>query len=176
MGTLDLGGKHGRHRGYSSLVLPSLPSPPFLSCAEDCGGIPAWLEYPPTRLRHARGGGWRGCRSSLEGPGGRRGEADHVVPPPGAAGLAGLAAREPGKPVSPSPGGPAGLTGPARLGRVGSRAPTRDLTSGRVPKCSAPAVCDSGNSLLPLSFPASLLPTCRRFCGACLETSFIWAS
>lgn len=59
MGTLDLGGKHGRHRGYSSLVLPSLPSPPFLSYAEDCGGIPAWLEYPPTRLRHARGGGGR---------------------------------------------------------------------------------------------------------------------
>ncbi|CAO2589128.1 hypothetical protein LEMLEM_LOCUS5276 [Lemmus lemmus] len=26
---------------------------------EDCGGIPAWLEYPPTRLRHARGGGGR---------------------------------------------------------------------------------------------------------------------
>lgn len=61
-----------------------------------------------------------------------------MVPPLGAAGLAGLAAREPGKPVSPSPGGPAGLTGPARLGRVGSRAPTRDLTSGRVPKSSAP--------------------------------------
>lgn len=124
MGTLDLGGKHGRHCGYSLLVLPFLPSPPFLSNAEDCGGIPAWLEYPPTRLRHARGGGgmagvggdtglpWK----ALEGG---EGEADHVVPPPGAAGLAGLAAREPGKPVSPSPSGPAGLTGPARLGRVG---------------------------------------------------------
>lgn len=52
--------------GYNSLVpLSSLPSlfpfspPPSLLNAADCGGIPAWRERPPTRLRHARGGSGR---------------------------------------------------------------------------------------------------------------------
>lgn len=132
-GILDLGGKHLEccSCGYNSLVsLSSLPSlfplfspPPSLF---ECSGLrrnpnQAGAPTHATAAREGRereGGGWRGYRSSLEGPRGRRGEADHVAPPPGVAGLAGLDAREPGKPVAPSPCGSAGRTLTARLGRA----------------------------------------------------------
>lgn len=80
----------------SPLSFPLFSPPPSFPLR--CSGLrrnPS-LAGAPTHATAARegrereSGGWRGYRSSLEGPGGWGGEADHVAPPPGVAGLAGL--------------------------------------------------------------------------------------
>lgn len=142
-------------RGLSPPSRLSPPSPMRRTAEESQPGGSA---HPRDCGTRGAGAGGRGCRSSLEGPGARRGEADHVLPPPGAAGLAGLAAREPGQPVSPSPRGPAGRTGSARLGRAGVGLPLGITPVVGSPSALPPAVYDSGNSSLPLSSQLLVFP------------------
>lgn len=75
VGMLDLDGKHCGSCGSNSLASAPLASPAPLRTAAESRPLAG---RPPARMRHARGGdgtarvaGRRGCRSSLEGQGGK---------------------------------------------------------------------------------------------------------
>lgn len=169
---------------------PSPPSPlspssplllPSLFNAEDCGGIPAWRESPPTRLRHARGG------SGRAGDGGDTGLPWKALE----AGEGKLitwhrhqalrdwrvwAAREPGKPVAPLPWWARGAHPHCASWKGGRRALSRDVTPWSGPKVfcprSLPVWKHIASPFLP-GFCSSHLPAAAL---KSLPRGFIWAN